>query len=56
MDLRRLAKVLAVSERTVWRLVASGELPRPVRAGKCVRWFQSDIAGYQQRLREQRGE
>ena len=40
---KRLANLLAVSIRTVWRLDASGKLPRPVRLGGSVRWRHSEI-------------
>ena len=54
--LQKVAELLGINIRTVWRRVADGELPKPVKVGSLARWFQSDIAHYQQRLREQRGE
>lgn len=56
LDLHAVAKVLAVDERTVWRRVADGTLPRPVKVGRAARWFASDIANFQQRLRDERGQ
>ena len=42
-----VARALAVSTRTVWRLVASGELPQPQKIGKRLRrWRASDIEAY----------
>lgn len=35
---KQVAILLAVSERTVWRLDSAGKLPRPVRLGGSVRW------------------
>ena len=49
-----VATLLAVSVRKVWRLVAEGILPQPVKIGRCSVWFESDISEFQMRLREQR--
>lgn len=40
-----VAKLLAVSTRTVWRLRDAGQLPRPLRlgGGHLIRWRRSDI-------------
>ena len=35
-----------VSERTVWRLVSGGELPKPVKIGRCCRWRKVDVDAY----------
>jgi predicted DNA-binding transcriptional regulator AlpA len=51
---REVARLLAVSVREVWRLVAEGLLPQPVKIGRCSVWFDSDISEFQIRLREQR--
>jgi prophage regulatory protein len=40
---RELAAMLDVSLRQVWRLNASGKLPRPVRLGGSVRWSRQEI-------------
>lgn len=56
LDLNAVAKFLAIDERTVWRRVADGTLPKPVKVGRAARWFASDIANFQQRLREERGQ
>ena len=53
-DLHKVAETLGIDERTVWRRVAEGVLRRPVKNGKLARWFESDLAEYQQQLREQR--
>ena len=55
-DLHRLASLLGLDERTIWRRVADGTLRKPVKIGRAARWFASDIANFQQRLREERGE
>ena len=49
-----VAEMLTLSVREVWRLVAEGMLPPPVKIGRCSVWFDSDIGEFQTRLREQR--
>ncbi len=56
LDVHEVAGLLAIDERTVWRRVADGSLPKPVKIGGAARWFASDIATFQQRLREERGQ
>ena len=53
-DVHRVAEFLGIDERTVWRRVQDGFLRRPVKIGKLTRWFESDIAHCQQRMREKR--
>lgn len=45
------AGMLAVSVRTLWRLVSKGEL-RAVRIGKSVRFCLSDVRGFMNKLKE----
>lgn len=54
LDLHAVAKILDINERTVWRRVASGALCEPTKHGGTARWFTSDIAKFQQALREAR--
>jgi predicted DNA-binding transcriptional regulator AlpA len=49
-----VAVLLGISVREVWRLVAKGVLPQPVKIGRCSVWFDSDISEFQMRLRAQR--
>ena len=35
--------MLGISERTVWRLSATGELPEPIRMGSLRRWRRSTL-------------
>jgi len=41
-----LARLLSVSVRTIRRLDASGQLPKPVRIQGCVRWKYDDICSW----------
>ena len=44
---RETAKVLAISKRQLWRLVATGVLPKPVRlARRTTRWRLADIENF----------
>lgn len=38
IDSRRAAKLLKVSERTLWKMHRTGEIPPPIRIGRAVRW------------------
>lgn len=38
-----VAKLLGVSVRHVWALLADGRLPRPVRLGRAVRWNVDEL-------------
>ncbi len=47
MTVSQVAERLCVSNRTVWRLVATGQFPQPKRYNrKLVRWLTSDIKKY----------
>lgn len=35
---------LNVSERTLWRLLSAGKLPKPVRFGRNTRWKATAVA------------
>jgi excisionase family DNA binding protein len=44
---QQVADRLAVSVRTLWRLVAAGKVPQPVRYNrKLVRWKNSEVMRY----------
>ena len=47
MTSQQVANRLAVSIRTLWRLVRAGKVPQPVRYNrKLVRWKSVDLARY----------
>jgi excisionase family DNA binding protein len=54
LALPTVARQLAVSTRTIRRLIAAGELPQPVKVGRVSRWFTTDVSGYLARLRAER--
>lgn len=45
---RGVAKLLSVSERTIWMLHSSGRLPLPIRlpATRCVRWRVDELQAW----------
>lgn len=38
INAEELARLMQVSERTLWRLLSGGKLPQPVRIGRNTRW------------------
>lgn len=42
----RVASMMGVSERTLWRLLSAGRMPEPVRIGHSTRWRLADIADW----------
>lgn len=55
ISLRVVAKRLELSVRAVYRLIARGDLPNPVKVGGATRFFESDINGYLASLQTKRG-
>lgn len=43
---KEVAKLLTVSVPTVWRRVADGTIPRPIKIGALSRFPQSEILGF----------
>jgi predicted DNA-binding transcriptional regulator AlpA len=44
VDVRDVARVYSISERSVWRLCKSGKIPAPVSFGRrSTRWRVSDL-------------
>ena len=56
IGLNVVAEMLDISEREVYRLIAAGELPRPVKIGRLSKWVVSDILAYIEMLKSNRGE
>jgi excisionase family DNA binding protein len=53
IDKSEFAKLLNVSMRSVERGLARGELPKPIRIGRLLRWRRSAVTEYLKRLEEQ---
>jgi predicted DNA-binding transcriptional regulator AlpA len=55
LDLEEVAKMLGgISTRSVRRLVARGDLPKPVKVLSSPRLYHSDIATYLEHLKQKR--
>jgi prophage regulatory protein len=39
----KVAELLGISKRTLWRLLSAGNLPEPVRLGSVVRWKKDEL-------------
>ncbi len=44
VNAKKLAMLLSVSTRTIWRLRSAGGLPDTVVVGSSVRWREGDIS------------
>lgn len=54
-SVRKVAELLSISVRTVWRLVAQGEIPAPRRFGRTVRWDREELLGWWKSKGQSRG-
>jgi predicted DNA-binding transcriptional regulator AlpA len=43
VNVKQVAEMLGVSERHVWNVNYLGQIPRPKRLGKSVRWVKDEI-------------
>lgn len=46
ITVNELAATLGMSKRTIWRLLASGQIPEPVRVGGGTRWRLDEIRNW----------
>jgi len=53
ITLRDVARIIGRSVREVWREISRGKLPKPV-PGRPARLFESDVANYLRKLRDER--
>ena len=56
LTLNQAAQSLAISKRTLERLIAGGVFPMPLKIGRSSRVPRDDIANYLEQLRRQRGD
>jgi excisionase family DNA binding protein len=54
MTVQEVAALLSSSVRQVWRLIAKGDLAKPVRVGRSARIPSGDWEAYLQKLRVER--
>lgn len=46
IDMKAAAKLLDLSERTVWGMANSGRMPKPLRIGRAVRWSYEELRAW----------
>ncbi len=54
ISLDEAAGMLSISRRTIYRLIAAGELPQPVKVGGSSRMARTDLDRYIDRLLRRR--
>jgi prophage regulatory protein len=55
LKVEEVARRFAVSAREIWRGVADGTFPKPIKLGpKTTRWLESEILSHLQKLKEAR--
>ncbi|MFD1157908.1 helix-turn-helix transcriptional regulator [Roseovarius aestuarii] len=53
-DVKEVADVCQCSPSTVWRRVADGTIPKPIKIGGMTRWSMSEIAAAIEAVKAQR--
>ncbi len=43
LDVKGVARLLAVSIRQIWKMNATGRMPAPIRLGRAVRWRRAEL-------------
>jgi excisionase family DNA binding protein len=46
IDSRQAAKLLGISERTLWSMWNSGKMPRPIHVGRIVRFSHEELRAW----------
>jgi len=54
LRLDQVAVILSVSKRQIWRMIANGDLPEPVKIGRASRMISSDVQAYIEKLKSLR--
>ena len=54
LDIREAASMLGICTRTMYRLIAAGELPGPVKVGRATRMVRTELDEYIERLKADR--
>ena len=54
LTLPEAASILAISKRTLERLIAGGQFPAPLKIGRASRVAMADLSAYLERLRNTR--
>lgn len=51
LNVEAVARMVSLSVRAVWRMVSTGQFPKPVRIGRSTRWRRSDVEAWIDGLR-----
>ena len=51
LSVKKVAAIVDLSVRQIWRLAAGKQFPQPVRIGHSARWLWSDIQTYLDELK-----
>ena len=51
-----VAEILGVSDRTVWRLIQLGTIPKPFHVGRSARWVEDELHSHIRRLADEADE
>lgn len=43
LTVKQVAKLIGMSERSIWRLSGSGEFPAPIALGRSKRWYRKSV-------------
>lgn len=54
IDVKEVAARFGMSVRCVWRYVAQGVLPAPVKIGTCTRWVNEELDDACERMKSSR--
>jgi len=54
LQIKEVAKRLGICVRGVWRLIAQGQLPQPVKIGAASRMPASEVQAFIERLKRER--
>ena len=46
IDLRETAKLLGLSQRTVWGMAKNGRMPNPIKIGRAARWIHEELRAW----------
>ena len=38
-----VARLMGISERTLWRLLSAGKIPKPLHVGRSARWRLAEV-------------
>lgn len=49
INAEELAQLMQISERTLWRLLSGGKVPKPVRIGRSTRWRLAEVTEWIER-------